>query len=320
MAGLYRSGRGPGRPRPGQLRCPPTRPPARQPALPCPSAVVPLVTRRYYPRSGNTRAGPPRCPLQTLEELPLAGVSWLPCALPGGKDHCLALSVAADSRPRELVLRARSRDRVLDLAAQLGAAASQALAQRSLRAEIEAQQAQQREEEEEGPRAAEEEEEWQGGAEAAGWCSGGEGEEYEEEGGEEASLGSPAAASPLLPPSPSPAAPAGEPAAAAAAVEVAAPEAAAASPPVRLLSFSSRSKAGRVASHVQQLEAMVGQLSAEVAASRGGTPKVRAGAGGRHPSTSMAEHVAWLWQSTRCSKMQGMAECQQRASSCWPLR
>lgn len=57
-----------------------------------------------------------------LESLPLAGASWLPCALPGARDHCLVVQLASGARPRELVLRAPTRERVLDLLAQLDAA------------------------------------------------------------------------------------------------------------------------------------------------------------------------------------------------------
>ncbi|GAB4816898.1 hypothetical protein N2152v2_003944 [Parachlorella kessleri] len=74
---------------------------------------------------------------QALESFPLSSVSWLPCALPG-REHCLSLQVAAD-RPRELILKAPSRARVLDLVAQLDSAASQQLAQRSLSEVIQSQ-------------------------------------------------------------------------------------------------------------------------------------------------------------------------------------
>lgn len=94
---------------------------------------------------------------------------------------------------------------------------------------------------------------------------------------EEASLGSPQhAPAASSQPSPPPAGPE-ELAPAAAAAALSSPPAAQL-PPVRLLSFSSK-KEGRVASHVEQLERMVSQLSKEVvaaAASRAGTPKVRA--------------------------------------------
>lgn len=255
---------------------------------------------------------PPSHPLQVLEALPLDGLAWLPCALPGA-EHCLSLQ-AASGPPRELVLRAPSRGRVLDLLATLDAAAAQQLAQRSLSEVIRSQQQQrqQRWKREEGAAGSEgtagdgpgpdDQDELMAGAvsERQGLRSRADGQQQlvGSPGGESVSLrgrgsedsegscgsdrseedgggGSPPAAPPLAR-SPTVTATAG------AALEAVAPgggplqmgAAALPPPPVRLLSFSGRQEErGRVASHVEQLERMVSELSREMAGSRGGTPK-----------------------------------------------
>lgn len=285
----------------------------------------------YATHSADTPGPPPHThtPVQVLEVLPLHAVTWLPCALPG-KDHCLSLRVAA-GRPRELVLRAPSRDRALELAAQLDAA-SQQLAQRSLReAILQAQLApgagavQQGEEEGAvaGGIGASESQAGQAGSEegrgrqqhggrsllvhsdcptgrplpgvdedsccsssAASSARSSEGEEVQQQGSQQRDfLSSRPAASPCPTASaPAAAAPAAEAAAGSPAAVLPVVPVAGPLPPVRLLSFSSRKGqegqegqggGGRVASHVEQLERMVSQLSREVATSRGNTPKVR---------------------------------------------
>jgi hypothetical protein len=282
---------------------------------------------RHLPQTAQVLA-------QVLEDFPLPSVTWLPCALPG-KDHCLSLHIASD-RPRELVLRAPSRARVLDLVAQLDLA-SQQLAQQSLQDTIQSQLAacELGELEEElhepcddllqtiegdGRREAEQPSARAGGdkqgrvrqgvarqrAQLAGQrpqlqrggsspaaaflslagCGDAEGSdggsccsspssdiECSPRRGAESSPGSedasPAAAAGHLAPSPTAAAvpqPAAEP------LEASAGLPPITTLPVRLLSFSSGTGRGRVASHVEQLERAVAQLSQEVTSSRGTSP------------------------------------------------
>jgi len=59
-----------------------------------------------------------------LQSIPLAMVVWSPCALPQGKDHCLSLQFK-EPQTQEIVLKARNRRAVAQLAAQLDRAARQ---------------------------------------------------------------------------------------------------------------------------------------------------------------------------------------------------
>lgn len=49
-------------------------------------------------------------------------MNWTPCALPGGKDHCIALQIHSDG-PKELLFRAANRTAVASLVAKLDLAA-----------------------------------------------------------------------------------------------------------------------------------------------------------------------------------------------------